>query len=49
MKKDIQPDYKKATIKCVCGNVIETGSVKEEMKDVIKTTDFFWKIGYNEH
>ena len=32
MKKDIQPEYKKATIRCICGNVIETGSVKEEMK-----------------
>ena len=31
MKKDIQPDYKKATIKCACGEVIETGSVKENM------------------
>ena len=27
MKKDIHPDYKKTTIKCVCGNEIETGSV----------------------
>lgn len=32
MKKDIQPDYKKSTITCVCGNVIETGSVKEAMR-----------------
>lgn len=32
MKKDIQPNYVKAQIKCVCGNVIETGSVKPEMK-----------------
>ena len=32
MKKDIQPKYGKATIRCVCGNVIETGSVKEEMR-----------------
>ena len=23
MKKDIQPKYGKATIRCVCGNVIE--------------------------
>lgn len=28
MKKDIHPDYKKTTIKCVCGNVIETRSTK---------------------
>lgn len=32
MKQDIQPNYGKAEIKCVCGNVIETGSVKSEMK-----------------
>lgn len=32
MKTEIQPNYCKATIKCVCGNVIETGSVKQEMK-----------------
>lgn len=32
MRKDIQPEYKKATITCVCGNVIETGSVKESMR-----------------
>lgn len=32
MKKDIQPNYGKSEIKCVCGNVIETGSVKPEMK-----------------
>ncbi|MEG2310742.1 MAG: 50S ribosomal protein L31 [Clostridia bacterium] len=32
MKKNIQPNYDKATIKCVCGNIIETGSVKSEMK-----------------
>ena len=32
MKADIQPKYGKGTIKCACGNVIETGSVKEEMR-----------------
>lgn len=33
MKKEIQPKYfSNAQIKCACGNVIETGSVKEEMK-----------------
>lgn len=33
MRKEIQPEYNKnATIKCVCGNVIEVGSVKNEMK-----------------
>ncbi len=31
MKKEIHPDYKKTTIKCVCGNMIETGSVLEDI------------------
>ena len=31
MKKDIHPNYKKTTIKCVCGNEIETGSVEENI------------------
>ena len=31
MKKDIHPDYQKTTIKCVCGNEIETGSVVENL------------------
>ena len=29
MKDGIHPDYKKMTIKCVCGNEIETGSVAD--------------------
>ena len=29
MKSAIHPDYKKTTIKCVCGNEIETGSIEE--------------------
>lgn len=32
MKTEIQPKYYNAQIKCACGNIIETGSVKEEMK-----------------
>ncbi|HMA76327.1 MAG TPA: 50S ribosomal protein L31 [Candidatus Krumholzibacteriaceae bacterium] len=31
MKKGIHPDYKKTTITCVCGNVIETRSTKEDI------------------
>ncbi len=31
MKKDIHPEYKKTTIKCVCGNEIETGSTEENI------------------
>ena len=32
MKKDIHPEYKKATISCVCGKVIETRSTKGDIK-----------------
>ena len=28
MKKGIHPEYKEATIKCACGNVIETRSTR---------------------
>ena len=28
MKQGIHPDYKQTTIRCACGNVIETGSTK---------------------
>ncbi len=31
MKKDIHPDYKKVTITCACGEVIETSSTKENI------------------
>ncbi|HIY54441.1 MAG TPA: 50S ribosomal protein L31, partial [Candidatus Agathobaculum merdavium] len=29
MKQGIHPEYKQTTIRCACGNVIETGSTKE--------------------
>lgn len=32
MKNDIHPKYKQLTITCVCGNTIETGSVKDAIK-----------------
>ena len=32
MKKGIHPEYKKTTIKCACGNQIETASTKENVK-----------------
>jgi len=32
MKEGIHPNYKKTTISCVCGNVIETGSVKDNVR-----------------
>lgn len=32
MKKGIHPEYKKAVVKCACGNTFETGSTKEELR-----------------
>ncbi len=32
MKEGIHPEYKKAVVKCACGETFETGSVKEELK-----------------
>lgn len=31
MKEGIHPDYKQTTIKCACGEVIETGSTRENI------------------
>lgn len=31
MKKDIHPEYHKATVKCGCGHTFETGSTKKEI------------------
>ena len=31
MKEGIHPNYTDTTIKCACGNVIETGSTKENV------------------
>lgn len=32
MKEGIHPDYKQTTIKCACGEVIDTGSTKQDIK-----------------
>ena len=32
MKKDIHPDYVSTTITCACGNVMEVGSTKADIK-----------------
>ena len=32
MKKDIHPEYKETTVTCVCGNVINTRSTRQEIK-----------------
>lgn len=35
MKEGIHPEYKETTITCVCGNVIETKSTKQDIKTEI--------------
>lgn len=35
MKQGIHPDYKQTQIKCACGNVIEAGSTKENLRTEI--------------
>ena len=32
MRENLHPAYKKTTISCACGNVIETASTKETIK-----------------
>ncbi len=32
MKADIHPRYVETTIRCACGNVIEAGSTKEDIR-----------------
>ena len=32
MKEGIHPKYEQTTIKCACGNVIETGSTKQDIR-----------------
>ena len=32
MKEGIHPDYQQTTIRCACGEVIETGSTKKDIK-----------------
>jgi large subunit ribosomal protein L31 len=32
MKENIHPDYQQTTITCACGNVIETGSTKKDIR-----------------
>lgn len=29
MKKDIHPEYAQTTVKCACGNIMETASTKQ--------------------
>ncbi len=32
MKSDIHPDYADTSIKCACGNIIEVGSTKKDIR-----------------
>ena len=32
MKEGIHPDYQATTIKCACGEVIQTGSTRKDLK-----------------
>ncbi len=32
MKKEIHPEYHETSIKCACGNEVEVGSTKPDMK-----------------
>ena len=32
MKTDIHPDYKETNIGCACGNVLEVGSTKKDIR-----------------
>ena len=32
MKKDLHPNYETTSVRCACGNVIETGSTKTNMR-----------------
>lgn len=32
MKQGIHPEYKKAVVRCACGETFETGSIKGELK-----------------
>jgi large subunit ribosomal protein L31 len=32
MRKDIHPEYHRATVTCACGNTFETGSTRKEIR-----------------
>ena len=32
MKNDIHPDYFQTTVKCACGNVVEVGSTRKDIR-----------------
>ena len=43
MKEGIHPNYNQTTITCACGNVLEVGSTKKDLKvDVCSNCHAFW-------
>ena len=43
MKAELHPDFKESKITCACGNIIETKSIKEDMKvDVCSKCHPYW-------
>lgn len=43
MKVELQPEYNEATITCACGNVVEAGSTRKEMKvDICSNCHPYW-------
>ena len=43
MKEGIHPNYNQTTITCACGNVLEVGSTKKDIKvDVCSKCHPFW-------
>ena len=43
MKAELHPEFKDSKITCACGNVIETKSIKEDMKgDVCAKCHPYW-------
>jgi len=43
MKEGIHPNYNQTTITCACGNILEVGSTKKDLKvDVCSKCHPFW-------
>jgi len=43
MKKDLHPTYETTTITCACGNILEVGSTKKDLKvDVCSKCHPYW-------
>ena len=50
MKEGIHPNYNQTTITCACGNVLEVGSTKKDIKvaSVKRSKDTFFELYKNE-